>query len=661
MYQLRFRQLDVKILFSVAWVTLILMLARLWMGFDFIEPGQLEGRSSDVTRMLVTSLRYDLRVAALAIAPAFLIGMVAAVSDAFWHGYTKILMGYIFLISFIVTATAISNYFYYETYHTVFDIFVFGLADDDTWAVLGNIWQDYPVINSILLTLIVSTVGGWLLGRLGNAAGKPWHKGLFALFVAGSVLFYFVIARGSIGTFPLRRANAQVSELAVINQLTPNAFMALDWAVKDREEADQFHPVSLKEGERLRQKALGNEHINQTTPVNPYLAAHKPNVVLAMMESFGSNMLAMDNPQSNDLLGSLRSHFETDFLFKRFLPADNGTAPSLTALLFNSPAMSITVSSAQKTPLQGSVFRPYKKAGYQTVFITSGNMMWRNLVNYLPIQGVDKIYDQNSLMDIYPQSRQYLTDWGVPDEYAFNLADKLIQSAEQPLFIFILTMTNHPPYVTPGTYKPSVVEVTEEYRERAGGGQIELKNILTTFQYSADALGHFITSIKASKQGENTLIAATGDHQMRRVKAHLPEESVLEKAVPFYLYVPEAILGQVDYQYDHQRVGSHKDILPTLYHFSLSDQDFIMIGGTNMLRKAPSGSRDFGHNKNIWIEDDSAIVLDGFFRKYRWKDKEKLTLESEPLSLSSQEQERIRSFAELQEWWINNDTAGSIR
>ncbi len=314
MYQLRFRQLVAKVSLSVVWLTLILMLARLWMGFDFIEFDQLQGRSNDVARMLVTGLRYDLRVAALAIAPAFLIGMVAAAVNVLWRAYTRIFVGYIFLISFLVAATAISNYFYYETYHTVFDIFVFGLADDDTWAVLGNIWQDYPVIKSTLLTLLTAVAGSWLLGRVGNVAGKSWHQGLFVLFVVGAVFVYFVVARGSVGTFPLRRANAQVSDLAVLNQLTPNAFMALDWAIKDRDEADHFHPVSLVEGERLRTKALGNERINQTMPVNSYLATHKPNVVLAMMESFGSNMLAMDDPKTNDLLGSLRPHFETDFL-----------------------------------------------------------------------------------------------------------------------------------------------------------------------------------------------------------------------------------------------------------------------------------------------------------------------------------------------------------
>ncbi|WP_315982194.1 hypothetical protein [Aliamphritea spongicola] len=49
-------------------------------------------------------------------------------------------------------------------------------------------------------------------------------------------------------------------------------------------------------------------------------------------------------------------------------------------------------------------------------------MMWRNLVNYLPLQGVDVVYDQNFLMKEYPEAKSQLTAWGVPDEYAFKLA-----------------------------------------------------------------------------------------------------------------------------------------------------------------------------------------------------------------------------------------------
>lgn len=54
-------------------------------------------------------------------------------------------------------------------------------------------------------------------------------------------------------------------------------------------------------------------------------------------------------------------------------------------------------------------------------------MMWRNLVNYLPVQGVDEVYDQNALMKRYPQAAKEITAWGVPDDYAYRLAQTLLR------------------------------------------------------------------------------------------------------------------------------------------------------------------------------------------------------------------------------------------
>ncbi|RAX57307.1 hypothetical protein CCZ01_06300 [Helicobacter monodelphidis] len=39
---------------------------------------------------------------------------------------------YIVLVSFIVIFSAIGNFYYFQTYHTKIDIFIFGLKDDDT-------------------------------------------------------------------------------------------------------------------------------------------------------------------------------------------------------------------------------------------------------------------------------------------------------------------------------------------------------------------------------------------------------------------------------------------------------------------------------------------------------------------------------------------------
>ena len=52
-------------------------------------------------------------------------------------------------VAFIVLALQSAIIFYYQTYHNHIDVFAFGLVDDDTCAVLANMWRDYPVIKGV--------------------------------------------------------------------------------------------------------------------------------------------------------------------------------------------------------------------------------------------------------------------------------------------------------------------------------------------------------------------------------------------------------------------------------------------------------------------------------------------------------------------------------
>ncbi len=650
MYQLRYRELSRIIFETVLAAVIILLLARVAMFISFVDADKLAGKEADLMRLFTTGLLFDLKASTIFMVPVYLAGLAFAAFARYWKAFTAFSRGYSLLVIFGFTLISISNFYYYETYHNHFDIFIFGLAEDDTAAVLANIWQDYPVIRGLLAAL----ASGWLFHLLSSK--KPltqvWSR--TAAISYGLIFFslFAVASRGSVDTFPLRRSNAQVSDLNILNKLTPNGLIAISWANKDKRKDARFDEVELAEVEQLNMALFGNKALQQTSAINPYLETQSPHVILALMESMGSNILELDNPQTNDLLGELRPHFESDFLYKRFVSAGNGTAPSLASILFNSPVASISHSSAQKTPLIGNIFRPYKEAGYKTIFISPGNMMWRNLVNYLPLQGVDAVYDQNVLMNEYPAARKQLTAWGVPDEYAFKLAKKLLEESDQPLFINILTVSNHPPYYTPDSYSPGPVDVSEEYKARAGGGEIELDNILKTFQYAADSLGRLVTDIKASNTlSENTIIAATGDHQMRRFEARLPEETMLDSAVPFYLRVPDSILNSREFRYDNQRIGSHKDIMPTLYNLSLSGKHYFNIGGRDLLMTEDDPQRNFGFNESVWINSEGTINLDDTSKLYPWHD-ESLMLDP-AVATSDLSQQKITLFIDLQRSFIN--------
>lgn len=660
MHQSRIRLTFGLIWVQIAWLTLILCGARYFMLQHFATSLSLGEYGDDLQRMWWIGIRYDLRVAAMAMAPLLLSGLMVAGWNKGWAWWRPLAVIWVALITLLVSAAAMGNFYYYQTYHQHFNVFAFGLFEDDTTAVLANMGQDYPIVGASVLALLLATMaGGWAYFKLRtNPSKSAWSWPAVVIYLFIGISLVFILARGSVSTFPLRRGNAQVSELTVLNQLTPNALMALDWAWKDKKNDVTFTPVTQAQGDQLL-TTLGFTSINGQTPMNAHLAQHPPHVVLALMESLGSNMLAFDEPNKNDLLGRLRPHFSEDFLFTRFLPQDNGTAPSLAALLFNSPVQNISHSSAQTVDLD-TPFDIYKQAGYRMIFISPGNMMWRNLVNYLPLQGVDAVYDQNALLARYPEAEEYMTAWGLPDEYAYRLAETLLAEAEQPLFISILSVTNHPPYVTPNTYQPAPIALTPQYEQYAEDGAIEQRSILTTFQYATDALGGFISHIKASPQGEQTLIAATGDHQMRRIKAFYPQEQVLDRAVPFYLYVPDTILATAPWQFDKQRVGSHKDILPTLYHYSLSQQPYLALGGRNLLAPVDDAARAFGYNVLVSIDEQGAYLLKDQPLFYPWLAADSLLLDKEQAqSVSPKQAARLQAYPQLLRWHINQQVKGS--
>ena len=48
----------------------------------------------------------------------------------------------------LVVISAFVNFYYFATYHTKIDAFIFGLKDDETTAIFGIIFNDYPLVKT---------------------------------------------------------------------------------------------------------------------------------------------------------------------------------------------------------------------------------------------------------------------------------------------------------------------------------------------------------------------------------------------------------------------------------------------------------------------------------------------------------------------------------
>ncbi|WDL74637.1 LTA synthase family protein [Helicobacter winghamensis] len=386
--------------------------------------------------------------------------------------------------------------------------------------------------------------------------------------------------------------NYRFSSIESLNAISLNPIMAFAWAHKNykKESLEVLAPVD----ESLMESFLPHFPLFVKTPENPLAMEKKPHIMVNLMESFGSNLLAFHNDDL-DLLGSLQPHIKQDFFWNRFLPYENGTAPSLSFLFFGSP-ITLSKSNYNKHYLPHSPIETYKKQGYKVIFLTSGNRSWYAMGDFMLTQGVDSIIDEIVLRKHYPESAKTSNSYGILDEFMYRAAFKLLKDSTQPLLILALTTSNHPPYPN---IKTIINEnaIPQELHNRISKNKIALLNAYT---YANNAFGEFLDSIKQSPFKDNVIIAATGDHRVRDITSNASKEKALSFGVPFYLYVPKNYQHNIHYNPNY--IGSHKDIFATLFALSLDSVEYLNLGGKNLLSK--ESAENFGYNVSVSIDNN---------------------------------------------------------
>ena len=164
-YYQNFRRATRQVWTLLLWLTSLMYAARLTALATLVEPHHLEGRGGELLRGLVLGLRFDLKVVAIGLAPVLLLSLLAGRSPRATAAVRAGTPYYAGLLAFVIAAVAISNYYYFQTYGNHFDVFVFGLADDQTSAVLASIWSDYPVLRTCAACLAVGWAVLWLTRR----------------------------------------------------------------------------------------------------------------------------------------------------------------------------------------------------------------------------------------------------------------------------------------------------------------------------------------------------------------------------------------------------------------------------------------------------------------------------------------------------------------
>lgn len=548
----------------VFFVSTLIVLALFRIAFlYYFSIGSTEVTLNRLLPALWVGLRLDAKWLALSLTPGFLLFLLSYWKP-FLFKYSALFAG-LGLFSMVLLDAV--NFGFFSFYKTPISPLIFGLFQDDTKAILETLWSDWPIL-SYLLVLVLGTFLPFLFGSLtfNKVKFSPRGNSLFLIGLASVMIMTFLI-RGSLGKFPLRQEDFAVSKIQLINASVPNGAAALYESVKawrnfqikgDPAQAlTKFGFTTVEQAEKDLPKR------NKPQTQLPF----RPNVVFTVMESMSGDIFNSHDVLLNNTLGALESALEDAVVYRKAVSIENGTFPSLEGLLFDTPLNPISQSAYGRKELSFSQVRAFKEAGYRTIFLTGCPEPWRQINDTFKFYGFDEIYGQAAIGEKFPNAEK--SPWGIGDKWMFKFAEDLLKEAEgtgRPVFIMMLSTTNHPPFKVPDGEQVSKVNLNKLPKiiniEGSYDGNMEM--LLKTYQYAANSLGNFILDLKNKGWLKNTIVAATGDHNARmRYQSEGNWHHVF--GVPVLFWIPDQ---QLKVSVNSDRWVSHRDIIPTLLAMS---------------------------------------------------------------------------------------------
>ncbi|MDR3048358.1 MAG: sulfatase-like hydrolase/transferase [Elusimicrobiota bacterium] len=606
----------------------------------FLYYGQgtdFSGFGADIVKAFYMGIRYDAAVlgyinalVVLAFCVLVFIGRTEYFVKLFKAAriYYTVIMGLVFVFLYI-------DFEFYSYFQSHLNILAFGIVDDDTNALLSTFHENYNffivalkfavcfVIPYLIARLVLKTSpSSWIIrqGEALTGEGKSQSVVKVVIFLILGLL-NFIVIRGTFTMFPLGLPNAEISTNPFINKTAINAFYTFEDAIVVRGEEnniDYIEAAGYKDNIRQAFADYLDKDISEipqdhpegslkiNLPYNKDIETSKPNIIFIVMESFGADFIKYNSPQFN-ILGGLKQHFDEDFLFMNFLPAHHVTIGSLETAIANvarrpnAPYLAQSKYLYNKYDFWGAL--PYQAKGYETLFFYGGNSGWRGLDSLMHAAGFDKVLGEGTMPSNAPRNQ-----WGIFDGYLFDFIFDEFSKDDKRKFVYVMTMTNHPPFSLPKDWKPKSLIPPETLEKRI----INRENAqmrFETYQYACEMLAQFITKVKNSKYGDNTIIAVTGDHNFWGIFQYSSEEALDQIGVPFYLYIPKKWKPS---KVDTTVFGSHIDILPTIYYLSLSNTQIFAMG-QNLLSKEAQ--------KNIASHDSGAIMDKNYALLYNFQNK----------------------------------------
>jgi len=407
----------------------------------------------------------------------------------------------------------------------------------------GFLLETYRVVLGLVPVAVVAlALEAWLAParRRALAAPRSARARRRELALAG------VLAAAVWGAWSAPGAGGFADDGRVAEHLARNPLQALGRAIAA--DASHWRLPSLPGGRALS-LARASLPASEGPFVGPALerrvsgapAATRPDLVLVIEESLGMRQALARDASGEPLAPNLLGLSERGLFFPHVYATGTRTARGLEALLTSFPPL-LGPPVVRRPEGRGlhSLASVLSRAGYETAFLYPGHARFDDLGPFCRSVGFDRVFDLRDFAE--PGFR---TVWGAADEHLFDEALRRLDARgpdDPPLFLAMLTVSNHPPHRLPPGAHVRLPGATDAERATA---------------YADRALGDFVRRAAARPWFADTVLGVVADHG---ADSRGPEAIPLASyRVPFAVLAPGRVAPGVD-----PVIGSSVDVGPTL-------------------------------------------------------------------------------------------------
>ncbi len=347
-------------------------------------------------------------------------------------------------------------------------------------------------IATAVITIFLFIYDRFMLPRIRGL--QPGRRAGFAVLLIVSLAMFFPI-RGSLTVAPMNTGFVYFHKTkAFANHAAINVIWNFMYTLSRN--------TRLKYPENILPRRAAEQYFRELYPPNegdsPRLwKTERPNIILFILESFTADVIEPLGGRPG-IAPNLSKLCDEGILFANFYASGDRTDKGLVSILSAYPAQPQTsiIKNPAKTQRLPYLNHHMLRLGYETSFVYGGDVDFANFRSYLTNSRFDHITSDEDFPDDLNESK-----WGVHDHIVFQRALQECDTASNPFFKVILSLSSHEPFDV-----PMVPKIT---------GDDEESLFLNSCYYTDHSIGEFITKAKTSSWWNNTVIMFVADHGHR--------------------------------------------------------------------------------------------------------------------------------------------------